>query len=607
MPPKKRKQQNKDAPPEKILKRNNETPRQNNELYWSFAPRILLGRGSFGDVEVQYNHSKGFLCATKIFRDKDAFEFELKTVRQLNHINVISLIDENEDQLVLHLKIASYTLEDLIERNQLNTLGLSEMQVKMLIKDMLNALDYVLNDLKLVHRDIKPANILFDENTDSFKLGDFGLATPYDIDTLSFDDIVRGTPAFIHPKYVELLSKEQTQKHSICIDADIWSLAVCFFNAATGKLPFFSRTRGKWIQLAKDKPNGSICVDDEGKYKYEIDTFNRLSDGYRTHVFQPLLIFMMSDKATFIDLFERSNRDRINKDSLSIFNLNSFEVIYLPYEYGRTSIRTAISKECESKDPLIMCDNGITSDEYIIPKFNSHMSLTVLTTKYCSENISQEHIKHTYFAAFDRFFKDRISKQFKEKEVQCVFSNVFQIMNTLTKQARCFERASQILITRAKSFQKDLSLLYDCFESDLNSLFSLQNPESSFATFINQFKQEVNKIISDEYIFKCESFEQLETDFNLSTCKQYMDFLKMETLSAVCKDHVFQIKSIFDVAIDSLLQHISTIIQYFFKWLSEMNSKILHLQEYSSKTQYMHSEIIKRIVNEIESVGINVE
>ena len=57
---------------------------------------------------------------------------------------------------------------------------------------------YYLHSKLIVHKDIKPQNILYDSQTQKFKICDFGLSVI--ADKINFDEIeYKGTPAFIPP------------------------------------------------------------------------------------------------------------------------------------------------------------------------------------------------------------------------------------------------------------------------------------------------------------------------------------------------------------------------------------------------------------------------
>ena len=100
--------------------------------------------------------------------------------------------------------------------------------VEKVMKSVLNAL-VVIHDQGLVHRDIKPENILCFRNG-SFKLSDFGLARELGSSTLTEDNFVMGTVAYIPPEYVETGETDYR--------GDLYALGITLHELLTGATPF---------------------------------------------------------------------------------------------------------------------------------------------------------------------------------------------------------------------------------------------------------------------------------------------------------------------------------------------------------------------------------
>jgi serine/threonine protein kinase len=90
----------------------------------------------------------------------------------------------------------------------------------------------------VVHRDIKPQNMLILPETGELKIMDFGIARVSAVDEggsgLTTAGTVMGTPDYMPP--------EQAQGRPADFRSDLYSLAVVFFEAFTGKLPFKGET-----------------------------------------------------------------------------------------------------------------------------------------------------------------------------------------------------------------------------------------------------------------------------------------------------------------------------------------------------------------------------
>ena len=91
----------------------------------------------------------------------------------------------------------------------------------------------------LVHRDIKPANIWLEAPKGRVKILDFGLARPAkpdreDVERLTHDGMVMGTPAYMSP--------EQARGEAVDFRTDLFSLGVVLYRLCTGQLPFTGPT-----------------------------------------------------------------------------------------------------------------------------------------------------------------------------------------------------------------------------------------------------------------------------------------------------------------------------------------------------------------------------
>jgi eukaryotic-like serine/threonine-protein kinase len=80
-----------------------------------------------------------------------------------------------------------------------------------------------------VHRDIKPANIMYEFDSDTVKVTDFGIARITD-SSKTKTGLVLGTPSFMSP--------EQIAGKKVDGRSDLYSLGVMLFQMLTGVLPF---------------------------------------------------------------------------------------------------------------------------------------------------------------------------------------------------------------------------------------------------------------------------------------------------------------------------------------------------------------------------------
>ncbi len=159
---------------------------------------------------------------------------EIEILAEVNHKNIIKLIEVHEDLKYIHLITELCTggelFDRIIEKSQTPEGHYSEKDAANLIASILSAIAYC-HDRQIVHRDLKPENFLFvskDENA-PIKIIDFGLSRH----ETAGHGIMRtkvGTPYYVAP---EVLRKEYTK---MC---DIWSIGVIAYILLCGYPPFY--------------------------------------------------------------------------------------------------------------------------------------------------------------------------------------------------------------------------------------------------------------------------------------------------------------------------------------------------------------------------------
>ncbi|CAD8147565.1 unnamed protein product [Paramecium octaurelia] len=155
------------------------------------------------------------------------FQNEVETLKQLNHQNIVKLIEvfesENSYLIVLEL-LKGGSLSQCLKYCRL-TLN----EVEIIIKQILETLCY-LHEKGFVHRDLKPDNILFRElgQFSNLKLIDFGISCK--IPDLEKDSQMSfGTPGYIAP---EVLNYSNNKRISQKID--IFSCGAILYYMLTG-------------------------------------------------------------------------------------------------------------------------------------------------------------------------------------------------------------------------------------------------------------------------------------------------------------------------------------------------------------------------------------
>lgn len=200
----------------------------------------LLGEGGMGAVYRAKHLTTGRevalkLVSAKISSDSDAKERFLREARsagQINHPNVISILDVDEHEGRPYMVLEFLRGGDAEDLRQAAGGKLAPRRALEILRDCAKGLG-ALEARGLVHRDLKPANV-FLTATGTAKLADLGLArTQAGDDRVTQTGVIVGTPTFMAP--------EQADGDAVDIRSDIYALGATLFLLVTGQAPF----RGK--------------------------------------------------------------------------------------------------------------------------------------------------------------------------------------------------------------------------------------------------------------------------------------------------------------------------------------------------------------------------
>ncbi|KAM6911925.1 serine/threonine-protein kinase 10 isoform 2-T2 [Lycodopsis pacificus] len=127
--------------------------------------------------------------------------------------------------------------------------GLTEPQIKVVCRQMLEALDY-LHSIKIIHRDLKAGNILLMLDGD-IKLADFGVSAK-NTKTLQRRDSFIGTPYWMAP---EVVMCETMKDAPYDYKADVWSLGITLIELAQIEPPHHELNPMRvLLKIAKAEP-----------------------------------------------------------------------------------------------------------------------------------------------------------------------------------------------------------------------------------------------------------------------------------------------------------------------------------------------------------------
>ncbi|MBI1888021.1 MAG: CHASE2 domain-containing protein [Nitrosomonadales bacterium] len=220
-----------------------------------------LGKGAMGVVYYGKDPKIGRVVAIKTMalaqefeadelQDvKDRFFREAETAGRLNHPNIVSIYDAGEEHDLAYIAMEFLKGEDLVPFTKPENL-LPLPRVMSIIARVADALDYA-HRQNVVHRDIKPANIMYDPDTDTPKVTDFGIARITD-SSKTKTGMVLGTPSYMSP---EQLAGRKIEGHS-----DLFSLGVSLYQLACGKLPFEGDSMAQLMYRIANEPHTDILT-----------------------------------------------------------------------------------------------------------------------------------------------------------------------------------------------------------------------------------------------------------------------------------------------------------------------------------------------------------
>jgi serine/threonine-protein kinase len=205
----------------------------------------LLGSGGFAWVFKGYDPELEIPVAIKVLKPQfagdqtvvDRFKREASTAARLRHPNIIKIYAVGRESDAVFF-VMDYLPSGLANRLETNA-TLPEDYVLRVGIDVARALGFAHRE-GVIHRDIKVDNILFDTHGNAV-VADFGIARAVSGYTnQTGTNMVVGTPQYFAP--------EQARAKPLDGRADLYSLGVTLFRAATGRLPFEGED---WYEIAR--------------------------------------------------------------------------------------------------------------------------------------------------------------------------------------------------------------------------------------------------------------------------------------------------------------------------------------------------------------------
>jgi serine/threonine-protein kinase len=198
-----------------------------------------LGKGAMGVVYQGKDPKIGRVVAIKTMALAQEFEAEeladvkarffreAETAGRLNHPNIVTIFDAGEEHDLAYIAMEFLKGRDLVPYTKPGAL-LPVDKVVSIAARVADALGYA-HRQNVVHRDVKPANVMYEPESDTVKVTDFGIARITD-SSKTKTGMVLGTPSYMSP--------EQLAGKKIDGRSDLFSLAVSLYQMLCGRLPF---------------------------------------------------------------------------------------------------------------------------------------------------------------------------------------------------------------------------------------------------------------------------------------------------------------------------------------------------------------------------------
>ena len=215
-----------------------------------------LGKGAMGVVYFGRDPKIGRTVAIKTMALSQEFEAEeldeararffreAETAGRLNHPNIVTIYDAGEEHDLAYIAMEFLKGRDLVDSAKQGQL-LPLPRALSVVARVADALGYA-HQQSVVHRDIKPANIMYEGESDTVKVTDFGIARITDASKTK-TGMVLGTPSYMSP--------EQLSGKKIDGRSDLFSLGVTLYQLVSGHLPFVGDSMAELMfRIANDPP-----------------------------------------------------------------------------------------------------------------------------------------------------------------------------------------------------------------------------------------------------------------------------------------------------------------------------------------------------------------
>jgi eukaryotic-like serine/threonine-protein kinase len=195
----------------------------------------LVGHGGMSSVYKAKDSLLERHVALKILHEQysadedfvERFKREARSVAQLQHPNIVTVIDRGEENGRQYIVFEYIDGENLKEHVVLNG-RLDVREALEIAVEVARGLAFA-HEQGLVHRDVKPQNILLNGDGRA-KVTDFGIARTVDVDGMTQTGTILGTSNYIAP--------EQAGGQRVDAHSDVYALGVVLYELLAGEVPF---------------------------------------------------------------------------------------------------------------------------------------------------------------------------------------------------------------------------------------------------------------------------------------------------------------------------------------------------------------------------------
>jgi serine/threonine protein kinase len=572
-----------------MIAKDDREPVGTDKVYQPLS-QAKLGSGGFGTVDIWYHHSKYSLCAAKFFKHAESFSKELEVVKGLKHENVLRLITFYDEERILIFDMFACSLEELLSRDVENGLGLSESMMYTLIKNMSDALRYLLYEKHIVHRDIKPQNILFDEHRKAFILADFGLALSFDTQSFEYTSVPGGTKEYVHPSLL------QNNEINISVNKELWPLAVTYFKAATGRHPYFTRTRDRWIQLMLNKPDDKFWIDEQETYRSDFNFFTQLSVGFKTTILIPLLLEMMSSNANFTHYFLKIEELHMSKDQIvHVFDIEQFHLIHLTKD--QTNFYSTVEQILGYDQNLLKaCQDGKLLNQNSKLQESSEIQPVILFGNNLKLNVSELKKK-----IGRHLFTDVNWTEIPTGKDKSVFKATVRKIELISRYVNLVREFSSTIYQRAIQDDIRLNTKWEDFSRELEEIAKIKTPGDELNKLITEIERDIRRE-------SCVDLKTAEASADLLSLPEVVSFFKcvsvmdQNKLKAI-KRHLRHVQIALEIAVEAVTKYVCEFIELWSSWIKETNDYEIQTKHLIAKSEFVSHELNKLLVNKIMSLS----